>query len=89
MSEIFQRKLFEAFDGLTNIVCIADDVIIHGKDTNDHDKYLHEFHQRCHDEGIKLNKDKLQLRMNEISFMGHRITPDGLQPDPHGSTTKC
>ena len=67
---------------MPNVVCIADDVIVHGKDTNDHDKYLHEFLQRCREKGIKLNKNKLQLRMNKITFMGHRITPEGLQPDP-------
>ena len=31
--------------------------------------------------GIKLNKDKLQLRMDEITFMGHRVTRDGLWLD--------
>ena len=81
-SEIFQRKLLEALDGLTNVICIADDVIIHGKDTEEHDLYLQKFMQRCHDKGIKLNRGKLELRMKEITFMGHRITQDGLQPDP-------
>ena len=81
-AEIFQRKLLEALDNLTNVVCIADDVIIHGKDTEQHDLYLQKFMQRCHDKGIKLNRDKLELRMKEITFMGHRITQDGLQPDP-------
>ena len=81
-SEIFQRKLLEALDGLTSVICIADDVIIHGKDTEQHDSYLQKFMQRCHDKGIKLNRDKLELRMKEITFMGHRITQDGLQPDP-------
>ena len=81
-SEIFQRKLLKALDGLTNVVCIADDVVIHGKDTEQHDKYLQEFLQRCQDKSIKLNRDKFELRMNEITFMGHRITRDGLRPDP-------
>lgn len=40
-SEIFQQKLLEALTGLTNVVCIADDVIIHAKDTEQHDEYLH------------------------------------------------
>ena len=31
--EIFQRKLLEALDGLTNVICIGDYVIIHGKYT--------------------------------------------------------
>ncbi|PIK35966.1 hypothetical protein BSL78_27203 [Apostichopus japonicus] len=32
-SEIFQKKLVEALEILDGVVCIADDVIIHGKDT--------------------------------------------------------
>ena len=38
--------------------------------------------ERCRDNGVKLNREKLQLRMNEVIFMGHRITKDGLQFDP-------
>ena len=51
-SEIFQRKLLEALDGLTNVICIADDMIIYGKDTEQHDSYLQKFMQRCHDKEI-------------------------------------
>ena len=77
-SEIFQKKLLEALDGLQGVVCIADDVIIHGKDLEEHDRNL----IACRDSGIKLNRDKLQLRMSELTLMGHRITKDGLQSDP-------
>ena len=39
-SEIFQKKLLEVFDGLAGVVCVADDVIIHGKTLEDHDEHL-------------------------------------------------
>ena len=81
-SEIFQKKLLEALDGLDNVLCIADDVIIHSKNHEEHDRHLKNFLLRCRDKGIKLNKEKLELRMPEISFMGHRITDKGLQTDP-------
>ena len=81
-AEIFQRKLLEALDGLPGTVCIADDVIIHGKDISEHDHNLNIFLQRCSEKGIKLNQNKFELRMGEITFMGHRITKDGLQSDP-------
>ena len=81
-SEIFQKKLLEALDGLENVICIADDVIIHSRNHEDHDTHLTNFLLRCREKGIKLNKDKLQLRMPEISFMGHQITAEGLQTDP-------
>ena len=81
-AEIFQRKLLEALEGLPGIVCIADDVIIHGRDMAEHDHHLSGFLQRCKEKGIKLNRDKLELRLSEVTFIGHRITQDGLQSDP-------
>ena len=81
-SEIFQKKLLEAFDGLKGVVCLADDIIIHGKGTNDHDINLDEFFMRCREKNVKLNKEKLELRTNKITFMGHVITSEGLRTDP-------
>lgn len=81
-SEIFQKKLLEAIEGLPGVECIADDVVIHGKDTEEHDRRLEAFLARCRDKGIKLNRDKLNLRTAETTFIGHRITDRGLQVDP-------
>ena len=81
-SEIFQKKLLEALDGLENVLCIADDVIVHSKNHEEHDRHLKNFLSHCRDNDIKLNREKLQLRMPEISFLGHQIAANGLQTDP-------
>jgi len=81
-SEIFAKKLLEALDGLPGVICIADDIVIHAKTEQEHDSYLEQFLTRCRETGIKLNKGKFELRMKEISFMGHRITSSGLEADP-------
>ena len=73
-SEIFGKKLLEALDGLRNAVCIADDVVIHGKNVEEHDEYLGKFIERCKSKSIVLNPEKLELRKNRLSFMGHCIT---------------
>ena len=78
----FQKRLHQALEGLQGVVCIADDIIIHGKDTETHDQNLNAFLQRCLDVGIKLNKEKLELRTNAITFLGHRISGNGLEADP-------
>ena len=52
------------------------------KDREEHDYNLKAFRERCKDNGIKLNRDKLKLRMREVTFMRHVITKDGLQSDP-------
>jgi transposase InsO family protein len=81
-SEYFQKKLHEALRGLPGIQCIADDVIIHGKTSQEHNERMKAFLHRCQELGIKLNREKLELEAESISFMGHRISAEGLSVDP-------
>ena len=82
-SEIFQRKVHEALDGLPGIHCVTDDVIVAGteasvaKATKSHDDRLETCLQRCQDKGVVLNADKFDLRAPQISFIGHLIGMDG------------
>ena len=64
-----------------------DDVIVYstGDDiqhaTEDHDKKLRELLRRCPKKGIRLNRNKCQFSTNNITFLGQRITSQGLKPD--------
>ena len=40
------------------------------------------FFGRCREKNAELNKEKLVLRSDNITFMGHTITTEGLQTDP-------
>ena len=46
-AEIFQKKLQQALEGIEGVVCVADDVIIHGKNEEEHDYNLKKFLERC------------------------------------------
>ena len=81
-AEIFQKRLQRALEGLEGVVCVADDVIIHGKKEEEHERNLKNFLERCREKGIKLNKEKTKLREKSLVFMGHLISEDGLQSDP-------
>ena len=81
-SEVFQKRLHQAIEGLEGCVCVADDVVIHGRDRIDHDRNLRAFLERCQEVNIKLNWEKCQLRKSEVKFMGHVISRDGMKPDP-------
>ena len=80
-SEIFQKRLHQALEGLLGVACIADDILVYGvgdtleEATLDHDQNLASLLERCHQRAIKLNKHKLD-------FMGHLLTAQGLKPDP-------
>ena len=67
---------------LPGIICIADDIIIHGKNDEEHDINMKKFLQRCETEGIALNKKKMQIKVEKLTFMGHMISKNGLSPDP-------
>ena len=80
-AEIFQRKLNQTLEGLDGVICVADDIVVFGRNDEDHDEKLRLLLQRCRDTGVKLNRKKCQIRTNEITFMGHRVTSEGLKPD--------
>ena len=64
------------------MIGVTDDVIVHGEDMEQHDKNLKALLERCRKVGIRLNKEKADLRKSEITFLGHKITKDGLKIDP-------
>ena len=75
-------------ENLNGVDVIADDILVYGRGETyeealaDHDKNLKALLQRARDENLKFNKDKLQLRLSSVPYMGHLITAEGLKPDP-------
>jgi hypothetical protein len=81
-SEIFQKRLCQALEGLKGVWCVADDIIIAGKDKLDHSQKTLALLQRCAEVGIRLNSEKCQHEVSEVKFLGHIVSADGLKPDP-------
>ena len=87
-SEIFQKKLQQAIEGLEGVHCVGDDIMLYGvgctddESVADHDTKLHALLQRYRDVGIRPNKSKIKLRQKSLTFLGHLITDKGLKPDP-------
>ncbi|CAB4044276.1 Hypothetical predicted protein [Paramuricea clavata] len=48
----------------------------------DHDKNLVALLQRAREVNLKLNPKQLKLILNEVPYIGHLLTPDGVKPDP-------
>ncbi|GFS21258.1 polyprotein [Elysia marginata] len=82
-SEIFQRRLNEALKGLHGCINVADDIIIHGRSVEEHDRNMKELTARCNERKILLNEGKACLKRTEIDFLGHVIGANGVKPDPN------
>ena len=87
-SEIFQKRLHQALEGLKNVICVADDVLVYGIGEDDedaiknHDENLKELLGRCPQQGIRLNGEKTVFRQTEVTFLGYKIGKEGLKADP-------
>ena len=81
-SDIFQRMLDSVYIGLPGVTGIADDMVIFGRNEEEHDRNLILFLEATRKNGLVLNKRKLQFKKEEVSFFGHRWNSTGISPDP-------
>ena len=69
--DIFQSKLDAIFIGMEGVTGIADDMFIAGKDEMEHDRNFLAFMERCMENNLTLNSEKIQFKQTQVSFYGH------------------
>ena len=82
MGNVFQRKLDQCFGHLQNVIVIADDIMVIGKQPNhkDHDLALTTLLNTARKCNVHLNYEKLQYKKKEVEFFGETYTIDGRKP---------
>ena len=80
--DIFQSKLDAIFIGMNGVTGIADDMIIAGKDEMEHDRNFQAFMEKCMENNLTLNAEKIQFKQKQVSFYGHVWSENGISPDP-------
>ena len=80
--DIFQSKLDAIFIGMNGVTGIADDMIIAGKDEMEHDRNFQAFMEKCMENSLTLNVEKIQFKQKQVSFYGHIWSENGISPDP-------
>ena len=76
--DLFQRKLNQCFGHLQNIIVIADDIMVVGKQPNhkDHDLALTTLLNTARKCNVHLNYKKLLYKQREVEFFGEMYTLD-------------
>ena len=72
----------QALNGLTGVVCLMDDILIHGKTRGEHDERLYAVLQRLTNLGMTLNTEKCEFSRTSVKFLGQVVDGIGVQPDP-------
>ncbi len=65
------------------LICL-DDIVIFSKMQEEHIECLDAVLQRLINAGLKLKPSKCNLFKSEIVYLGHRVTTEGIHPDPKG-----
>ena len=78
--DIFQHRLDEILKDVPNAAGIADDILVFGADDIEHDQSFINMLETCRRNNVSLNSEKLQFKQAKVSFYGHTLTDQGLQP---------
>ena len=80
--EHFQRRMSTLLEGIDGVVCLMDDILIHGTTQDEHDSRLMEVLRRLEAAGVTLNKEKCEFSQKQVPFLGQIVNHSGIRPDP-------
>ena len=66
----------------TLVFVYVDDILVASHSFVEHLQHLREVFTRLRDAGLRLKPRKCNLLRNEVSFLGHIISIEGVRPDP-------
>ena len=77
---IFQRTMDIILQGLEHVASIQDDILITGKDDDEHIKKLNTVLSRLDDYGLRLQLSKCKFMQKSVTYMGCIISVEGISP---------
>ena len=81
-AELFQNAIEQSLIGLQGVKNMSDDILVWGKNAEEHDKNLESVFQRLQEKNLTLNKAKCQFHLDKINFFGHILSSKGVECDP-------
>ena len=81
-SEAFSQRISQIIEGLDGVAHIQDDIIIWGHSKAKHGKNLEQVLACTEKSGLKLNKTKCKFGLNEVKYVGHIFSSEGVHADP-------
>ena len=67
---------------MEGVTGIADDMVIAGRDVMEHNRNFLAFMEKCVENNLTLNLEKIQFKQTQVSFYGHCWSKHGISPDP-------
>lgn len=80
----FQRLMDRVLEGMkwTDCLVYMDDILVFGGDFEQHNQRLNRVLEAIGDAGLTLNVQKCIFGAVSVSYLGHRVSFNGISPDP-------
>ena len=75
---IWQRFMNQTLEGIDRVSCILDDMIITGRDDQEHLDLMEEVFMRLKENGLRANREKCQFFQKKITYCRHEVDKHGL-----------
>ena len=79
-SAIFQQSIDVILQGLDQVACIQDDILLTGKDDDDHLRNLEVVLTRLKECGLRLKLNKCKFLERTVTYMGYTLSAERISP---------
>ncbi|XP_064483004.1 uncharacterized protein K02A2.6-like [Ornithodoros turicata] len=80
--ELFQQAIDSVFEHQQVVKPYFDDVLIASRNVKEHEDHLKVVLTTARAANLKFNKEKAQVGLSRITYLGHELSPEGIAPDP-------
>ncbi|XP_054259844.1 uncharacterized protein K02A2.6-like [Macrosteles quadrilineatus] len=77
---IFQSVMDKILHGLKNVYCYLDDILLIGQTYSGLYKCVEAVLSRFQQYGVRINAEKSEFFTESITFLGHKLSPDKIEP---------
>ena len=79
--EVFHKTVHKKFNDIPGCETDIDDILIWGRTIDEHDLRLEQVLNRVQEINMTLSQEKCQFRQTEVTYLGERLTQEGVKPD--------
>ena len=78
--EVYQHVIQQKLQGCEGVANISDDIIVHGRSTEEHNKRLQQVLERLKEKNLTLNAEKCKFHMTQLVSVELVLTGKGIGP---------
>lgn len=79
--EVYHKTIHMVYEHIPGVKTMMDDIIVHGSTKEEHDIRLRQVLDITRKVNLKLNRDKCELGVKRLTFVGDVVSEEGVQPD--------